>query len=117
MNGTPTAKQRSFQSWCRDEYGCVVSGLNADSIHHIKGSKMPLKGCNKPGEWYVLPISYWWHQDGDNKAAIHVNRKEFALKTNKTEKEWWVKLIADYEEFTGKKPMSEEEYKIILESA
>lgn len=116
MNGNPTAEQKRFHDWCR-EYGCIVSGNRADSIHHIKGSKMKLKGCVKPGEWYVLPISYWWHQDGNNKAAVHVNRKEFTLKSGKTEKEWWVELIANYEESEMRKPMSEEEYQIILERA
>ena len=117
MNGKPSKKQKDFHDWCRFDYGCVVSGMNCDSIHHIKGAKMRLKGCKGAGEWYILPISYWHHQDGDNKSAIHVNRKEFEFKTKKTEKEWWIELIGDYEDEFDCKPMSEEEYQIIVDRA
>jgi hypothetical protein len=117
MNNKPSKKQQDFQDWARCEYGCVVSGMNCDAIHHIKGARMKLKGVKGAGEWFILPLSYWWHQDGDNKRAVHVNRKEFAFYTKKNEKEWWIELIKDYQEEFGEKPMTEEEYQIILDRA
>ena len=116
MNGKPTAEQRRFHEWCREQ-GCAISTGKCDAIHHIKGSRMKLKGCKNPGEWYVLPISFWWHQDGENPAAIHINKKQFELTTGRTEKEFWERLISYYEFEYSKKPMSEEEYQIIMERA
>lgn len=116
MNGNPTAEQKRFQDWARN-YGCVVSDESSPSIHHIKGGKMKLKGVKNAGEWYVLPVSYWWHQDGNNKNAIHVSRKMFTCYTGRTEKWYWEKLIYDYVDAFGKRPMSNEDYQIILDRA
>ena len=116
MNGKPTAEQKRFHDWCRD-FGCIVSGDMCDSIHHIKGAKMKLKGVKGAGEWYILPLSYRWHQDERNIAAIHVNRKKFVGYTGLTEKEFWIDLIKLFEDSMGKKPMSEAEYQIIVNRA
>jgi len=116
MNGKPTAAQKRFHQWCR-EFGCIITFRSNPAIHHIKGSKMNLKGCNNPGEWYVIPLSYWWHQDGLNNAAIHINKTLFQFETEGTEKNHWIKLIQHYEDEHNKKPMSEEEYKIIVDRA
>lgn len=115
MNGNPTAAQKRFHQWCRD-HGCIVTEFNNPSIHHIKGAKMRLKGCKKAGEWYVIPLSYLWHQDGNNKSAIHVNKSKFEMAVA-NEKTLWLSLIARYEFEHGEKPMSEEEYNIIVERA
>jgi len=74
---------------------------------------MKLKGCEKPGEWYVLPLCYHHHQ---GKHGIHANKKEFEERFT-TEKLFWTTIIENYEHQFGKKPMSEEEYQIILERA
>jgi len=115
MNSQSSAEQKRFQKWCRG-YGCVISGDRA-AIHHIGGAKMKLKGCKNPGEDYVIPLSYWWHQDGNNPAARHVNKKEFEKQVGSTEKELWINLIAIYEGCNGKKPLPEHEYEIIKERA
>ena len=115
MNSNSTAEQKRFQKWCRG-YGCVISG-NRAAIHHISGAKMKLKGCKNPGEWYVLPLSYWWHQNGDNPAARHENKKAFERDNKSTEKELWINLIAIYEGCNGKKPLPEHEYQIIVARA
>ena len=117
MNGNPTAAQKRFHEWARNSHWCIVGLGYVDSIHHIKGSKMKLKGVRKAGEWFILPLSYWWHQDGNNPAALHVNRKEFERVTGRTEKEHWTRLINIYSCDFGHKPMSEEEYQIILDRA
>lgn len=117
MNGQPTKKQKDFQDWARNDQGCIVSGEEADTIHHIKGARMKLKGVKNAGEWYFLSLSYWEHQDGENPAAIHVNRKEFERVNKRTEKEFWVEMVGEYEHDFGHKPMSEEEYQIIVERA
>ena len=114
MNGKPTEKQKKFHAWAR-EHGCIVSSMNCDAIHHIKGAKMKLKGVDNAGEWFILPLSYWWHQDGSNDAAIHVNKKRFTLSQVQSEKGFWIELIRAYENEFGVKPMSEEEYQIIAE--
>ncbi len=116
MNGSPTKKQRDFHDWCRD-FGCIINYENNPAIHHIKGSKMKLKGCNNPGEWYILPLSYWWHQSGLNNNAVHNNKTLFEFKTGKTQKIHWIELMAHYEAEHGEKPMSEDEYQIIIERA
>ena len=117
MNGNPTAAQKRFHDWCR-ALGCYVQrGCEPVSIHHIKGAKMKLKGCKGAGEWYVLPLSYHWHQDGSNDSAIHVNRKKFEEFWEQTEKDIWQDLIFDYEYQFGQKPMSESDYKIIKDRA
>lgn len=115
MNGNPTAAQRRFHEWCRNS-GCVVTHFDNPEIHHIKGSKMRLKGCKKAGEWYVIPLSYLWHQDGKNSASIHINKKAFEEATC-SEKTHWQALISRYFLEYGKKPMSEEEYQIIVDRA
>lgn len=117
MNGNPTASQKRFHEWCRD-WGCYVQdGCANVAIHHIKGSKMKLKGCDKPGEWFVLPVSYYWHQDLKNDCAIHTNRKAFEEFWEMSEKDFWICLIKDYEFNEGHKPMSESEYQIIVDRA
>lgn len=118
MNGKPTAAQKRFHRWAVHQWGCVVSGLNAECLHHIKGARMKLKGVKGfAGEWYILPLTYYWHQDGENPNAIHPNRKAFEGLTGFTEKELWIGLIDGYETEFDKKPMSEEEYQIIVERA
>jgi hypothetical protein len=87
------------------------------SLHHIKGSKMKLKGVDNAGEWYVLPVDYYWHQDGKNPNAIHTNRKAFEKFWEMSEKDFWIELINDYEQDYGYKPMSDEEYQIIVDRA
>ena len=118
MNGKPNKKQKDWHNWCRDSHRCVV-GLGAtDSIHHIKGARMRLKGVKGfAGEWYVIPLSYWWHQDEKNQAAVHTNKREFERATGMTEKEHWVRLVGIYEMDYGEKPMTEEEYQIIVDRA
>lgn len=110
MNGNPTAAQKRFHEWCR-ENGCIECFDKNPSIHHIKGSKMKLKGCVKPGEWFVIPLCYKHHQ---GPRGIHASKKAFEYLYG-TEKELWDDIIAIYEEEHGHKPMSEEEYQIILE--
>lgn len=114
MNGKPNKKQSDFHEWCRENIGCVVSGADGDSIHHIKGAKMKLKGVQGfAGEWYVLSLSYWCHQDGKNPAALHVNRKEFEKRYYRTEKELWLEIMSEYKLEYGCYPMTDEEYQII----
>lgn len=116
MNGNPTAEQKRFHKWCRAQ-PCVVGGSQCESLHHIKGGKMKLKGVHNAGEWYVLPISYYWHQDGSNKNAIHVNRSNFVRALCMTEKDYWLGLMEDYCNIFDEYPMSEEEYQIIKDRA
>lgn len=100
--------------------GCSVQGGMSDgrlSLHHIKGSKMKLKGVKKPGEWYVLCLSYWWHQDGTNPAARHVNKNRFEREIGKTEKELFIDKVAEYELIYGHKPMDEFIYQQLIERA
>lgn len=113
MNGNPTVAQKRFHDWCRD-YGCMISRV-PPVIHHIKGARMKLKGCKNPGEWYVLPLSDYYHSPY-SKNSVHENKKQFE-KNWATEKQLWTDLIRYYEEEHGHKPMSEEEYQIILERA
>jgi hypothetical protein len=116
MNGNPTTKQNKFHEWCRNRV-CVINGTPNPALHHIKGGKMKLKGVVKAGEWYVLPVSYWWHQDGNNPNAIHVNRSNFVKTLNMTEKDYWLELMIDYHHEFGNFPMSQEEYIIIKDRA
>jgi len=115
MNGNPTAEQSRFQEWCRG-LGCFVSPRPCDSIHHIKGSKMKLKGVKNPGEWYVLPLSFYWHQDGKNRAAVHVNKTAFT-QIHGSQKSLWIKLMGYYKQSFGRYPMPDHEYQIYLERA
>lgn len=114
MNGSPTVRQKHWHSWLIEQ-GCCL-GFGPASLHHIKGSKAKLKGVDKFGEWYVLPLSYWAHQDGKNKAARHVNKSEFEKLYGK-EKDLWIKMVEQYEAEFGEKPVSENEYQVILSRA
>ena len=116
MNGNPTATQKRFHQWCRDN-GCVIDGTEHPAIHHIAGAKMKLKGVKSAGEWYCIPVSYYWHQDGTNPAAIHVNKAEFVEGFRMTEKEFWLVLMEQYKAEKGSYPMPEHEYEIIKERA
>lgn len=115
MNGNPTAAQERFHKWCRLQ-GCMVIGSENPALHHIKGSKMKLKGVKNAGEWYVIPLSYFWHQDGSNDSAVHINKRKFESDTA-TQKIHWRILIRCYEAEFGEKPMSQEEYQIIVDRA
>ena len=110
------AEQTRFQDWCRSN-GCVIEGAEWPSLHHIKGRKMKLKGVKIPGEWYVLPVSYYWHQDGTNPAAIHINRTKFVETLRMTEKQFWLVLMEQYKAEKGSYPMPLYEYEIIKERA
>lgn len=112
MNSKATAEQKRFHQWCRDQ-GCIINGSSEPALHHIKGGKMKLKGVKNAGEWFVLPVCYWWHQDGSNPNAIHTNRKSFVTCLGATEKQWWELLMGNYFVEFGHYPMSEEEYQII----
>lgn len=112
MNGQPTASQKRFHQWCRDN-GCRICGDENPAIHHIKGSKMKLKGCVKPGEWFILPLCHHHHQ---SEYGIHANKKQFA-ETYGTQKWMWSRIVTLYKHEFGEKPMTEEEYLIILERA
>lgn len=116
MNGTPSAEQKRFHQWCRD-YGCVLTNWDSPDIHHIKGSKMKLKGCIKPGEWFIIPVISAWHNYYGKPLAIHADKKGFEKYWNTTEKELWIDLIRRYEQEHGHKPMSEAEYQIIKDRA
>ena len=88
------------------------------SFHHIKGSKMKLKGYNdeKPGEWYGVCLSYWWHQDGRNPAARHINKSWFEREAGK-EKSMFIDRVETYQRIYGFKPMGEEIYNAIVARA
>ena len=119
MNGNPSKAQRDWHQWLRED-GCTVQGGMSDnrlSIHHIKGSKMKLKGVPKAGEWYVLCLSYWWHQDGTNPAARHVNKRRFERESGATEKEWFIIKVNKFEGQHGRKPMSDEIFNAIVDRA
>lgn len=68
--------------------GCVLSG-GYPEIHHCIGASRKTK-INLVsvwiGQWYALPLSYWWHRDPKNPNNITQNRKGFEA-INGTEKE------------------------------
>lgn len=114
MNGKPTAEQKRFHGWCR-ERGCII-GDGEPVIHHISGARMRLKGVDGyAGEWYVIPLCDYYHNP-QSKNSVHENKKQFE-KNWATEKELWILLINNYVDQFGRKPMTEEEYQIILERA
>lgn len=112
MNSNPTKKQRDFHDWCRRR-GCVIDKSEHPALHHIGGAKMRLKFVEKAGEWFVIPLSYYWHQDGANPAAVHINKSEFNKYHCMTEKDFWIELIESYKAEKGEYPMSEFEFVII----
>ncbi len=116
MNGNPTDSQRKFHQWCRD-YGCILTSSCNPDIHHIKGSKLKLKGCDKPGEWYIIPINSYWHNYYGDPNSIHRSRSGFCKKWDTTEKELWLKLIELYEKEHDSKPMTEHTFEIIKDRA
>ena len=105
MNGNPSKDQKYWHEFLR-ECGCIVCGAYNPAIHHIKGSKMKLKGCVKPGEWFVLPLCYEHHQ---GVSGVH------ARKSNYNQKDLWVSAILFYQKKYNKIPTSNKEYQIILE--
>lgn len=105
MNGNPSKKQQEFHNYQR-ACGCIVCGDYNPAIHHIIGSKMKLKGCVKPGEWFVLPLCYAHHQGPD---GVHAKKKNYDQKL------LWKLAVRRYQNQFYSLPMSEEEYQIILE--
>jgi len=83
-------------------------------LHHIGGSKMKIKGVKKPGEWYCICLSYWWHLDGANPAARHVNKKRFELEADMTEKQMFIQRVGLFESIHGHKPMPEFDFEQII---
>ena len=115
MNGQPTIKQKKFHEWCRD-HGCMVNH-GYPEIHHIGGAKMKLKGVKNTGDWYCIPLSFWWHRDGCNPAAVHISRSNFKDVLHLTEKEFWLCLMETYKSQFGCYPMPNNEYEIIADRA
>lgn len=113
MNGKPTSAQKKFHDWLR-QFGCLICN-KPTRIHHIGGAKMKLKGCNNPGEWYVLNLCDD-HHSPYCKDSVHQNKKEFE-KNHGTQKELWIGVIDFYENQRGEKPMPEHEYQIIKDRA
>lgn len=111
MNGQPTAAQKRWHNWVREQ-DCNIC-FTWCAIHHIKGARAKLKGVKGFGEWYILNLCHKHHQ-GD--VGIHTNKKAFERKWG-TQKSLWTELIEEYEQQCGQKPMSEEEYQIIVERA
>jgi hypothetical protein len=91
LNGNPSKKQLDWHEWLR-ECGCVVCGDYNPAIHHIKGSKMKLKGCVKPGEWFVIPLCYKHHQ---GVYGIHTDKTFFNINFG-YEKHLWGNLMYEY---------------------
>jgi hypothetical protein len=114
MNGNATAKQDRFHSWAR-RFGCIIEKAEYPSIHHIAGSKAKLKGVKGFGEWFIIPLSYWHHQDGQNPAAFHISKTEFIKVNCMTEKDFWIELMNGYKAEKGEYPMPEHEYQIIVD--
>lgn len=111
----PTAKQKRWAQWCRNR-GCILTGAEP-SIHHIKGREYKLKGVDKAGHWYILPVAHNLHKWDSNPFAIHTNRKAFERHFNTTEKRLYIQLVEEYENETGHKPLSDFEFgQIILRS-
>ena len=111
MLGNPSKAQKDWHEWLRN-CGCFICSDDA-AIHHIKGSKMKLKGFIKPGEWYVLPLCYNHHQ-GDE--GVHTNKRNFE-KRHGTEKEMFERAVETYEIENRAYPMSEEDFNAIMERA
>lgn len=116
MNGKPSKKQRDFHNWAR-EHGCITDNNHGQiAIHHIKGARKKLKGVEGfYGEWYIIPVCYYWHQDLSNDASIHTNRAAFVKFWELTEKEFWLKTMEIYKQQFDKYPMPDHEYQIIKE--
>ena len=116
MNGNPTKRQSDFQDWARG-LGCITENDHGRiAIHHIKGAKKRLKGVYERGEygdWYIIPVCYYWHQDGKNESAIHTNRARFRRFWEMSEKDFWLKLMEIYKQQFGCYPMNYDEYQII----
>lgn len=85
-------------------------------IHHIKGSKMKLKGCRNPGEWYIIPLCDY-HHSPYSKNSVHENKRFFEGVWGQQKKLWQIIVERYQDEHDGEKPMSEEEYQIIKDRA
>jgi hypothetical protein len=105
-----------FQTWCR-QLGCIICKEEYPQLHHIQGAKRPLKGVERFGEKYVLPLCYWHHGDGCNEHARHSNKAAFVRYHCMTEKDMWIELMEIYKNEKGEYPFSEEEIEIIKERA
>ena len=116
MNGNPTAAQKRLHKWTREQ-GCIVNSSENPALHHIAGAKANLKGVAGFGEWYVIPVCYWWHQDGNNENAIHVNKKRFSKTLGMTEKDYWLEHMQNYRRQFGFYPMSDSEYQTMADRA
>lgn len=116
MNGNPNKKQKDWHQWLRDN-DCILTGGFSPDLHHIKGTKLKLKDCVSPGEWYCICVISEWHNYYGRPDAIHANRKMFEKFWNTTEKQLWIESVAIYENEHNEKPMSEEEYQIIKDRA
>lgn len=102
---TPTADQKRWEMWLRKR-GCWVTGA-VPSIHHIKGREFNLKGVDKAGHWYIIPLSPYWHKWDAHEFAVHTNRKSFEHFLDFTQKDIFIDLVLEYEKGNGQKPMSD----------
>lgn len=119
MNSNRTVSEKEFHNWIVEKSLCAVSDEMYPEIHHIAGAKAKLKGVKNFGEKYCIGLSFYWHRDGSNKCARHVNKSAFVKKIGDSEKELWTRVVDEYFDQYGRYPakMTEEEYQIILERA
>jgi len=110
MNGNPTKKQQDFHKWSRSQ-PCLCCQNSVVEIHHIKGSKMRLKGCVKPGEWYILPLCFECHR---GSSGVHANKRVFEL-YYAPQKELWQAHIDAYSFHHGNRPMCYDVYQTIID--
>ena len=115
MNGNPNSRQKDWHNWLRDT-GCAVTGASHPTIQHIKGARMRLKGVDGfAGEWYCYGLCFEYHL-GNRHDSLATSKRAFNS-TWGSERNIWIKTIERYENQYGKKPMSEAEYKIIVDRA
>lgn len=111
MNGNPNKEQKDWHNWLRDR-GCFIC-FAYPSIHHVKGSKLKLKGIIKPGEWFCLPLCYLHHQ---GRLGVHTDKRRFRALFG-TEKEIFSVLVDQYEVEMGEDLMDDKTYNAIMDRA
>ena len=112
MNGNPSKIQKDWHDWLR-EYGCQITGQPYPTIQHIIGARRKLKGVKGlAGEWYCYGLCFELHL-GDHPNSLKISKKRFVDEFG-TEKEIWIRAVLRYELEKGQKPMTEEEFKIIV---
>ena len=79
-----TAAQLQWREWVRRQGCCVSNEDYAVQIHHVLGREAKSKGVGNIGHWYILPLSWRYHDvASDDPFNVTHHKRDFEREFSK----------------------------------